>query len=113
MIIYGLSTCPACQKARAALADAGIDIEFRDIRAEPLSEPELGELITEFGDRLVDRATNDYRGLNNWLKNSEAEAQIAAQPKVMARPVIRDGEALYLGWNEEVENALLHSRRSD
>lgn len=113
MIIYGLSTCPACRKAHAAFAAEGIDVTFRDIRADPLSEAELDELIAEFGDRLVDRTSNDYRGLNNWLKNSEAEAQIAAQPKVMARPVIRDGEGLYLGWNEEVETALLHSRRSD
>ncbi len=113
MIIYGLTTCSACQKACAALAAEGVEVEFRDVRAEPLSKEELGELIAEFGDRLVDRTTNDYRGLNTWLKNAEAEAQIAAQPKVMARPVIRDGGALYLGWNEEVENAVLGGRRSD
>lgn len=107
MIIYGLSTCSACQKAQKALQAAGKDVLFRDVRAEPLSEDELATLITEFGDRLVDRSTNDYRALNGWLKNSEAEAQIAAQPKVMARPVIRDGDRLYLGWDEAVQSALL------
>ena len=107
MIIYGLSTCAACQKARKALEAEGKDISFRDIRAEPLSEAELEELIAEFGDRLVDRTTNDYRGLNEWLKNSEPEAQIAAQPKVMSRPVIRDGDVLYMGWDEAVQEALL------
>jgi len=110
MIIYGLSTCFACQKARAALTAEGVDVGFRDIRAEPLTKDELAELIAEFGDRLVDRTTNDYRGLNTWLKNAEAEAQIAAQPKVMARPVIRDGDHLYLGWTDEVENAVLGSQ---
>ncbi|KKK59270.1 hypothetical protein LCGC14_3036090, partial [marine sediment metagenome] len=35
--------------------------------------------------------------LNNWLKNSEAEAQIAAQPKIMVRPVIRDVDKFFLG----------------
>ena len=107
MIIYGLNTCSDCQKARKALEAAGKDIQFRDVRADPLSEAELAELIVEFGDRLVDQSTNDYRGLNNWLKNSEAEAQISAQPKVMARPVIRDGDAFYLGWDEAVQQALL------
>lgn len=82
-------------------------MDFRDIRADPLSEEELAELIVEFGDRLVDRTSNDYRGLNNWLKNSEAEAQIAAKPKVMARPVIRDGTHFYLGWNDAVQQAVL------
>ncbi len=107
MIIYGLRTCPVCQRAHKALEAAGREVQFRDVRAAPLSEAELGELLAEFGNRLVDRKTNDYRSLNIWLKNAEAEAQIAAQPKIMARPIIRDQETLYLGWDAEVENALL------
>lgn len=108
MIIYGLSTCSICQKARKALEAEGKDVSFRDIRAEPLSEVELAELITEFGDRLVDRKSNDYRGLSDWLKASEADAQISAKPRVMARPVIRDQKLLYLGWDEAVQKALLY-----
>jgi arsenate reductase len=107
MIIFGLSTCSVCQKARKALEAAGKDIDFRDIRAEPLSEAELATLIVEFGDRLVDRKSNDYRALNDWLKNSEAEAQISAKPKVMARPVIQDQDTYYLGWDDAVQSALL------
>jgi len=107
MMIYGLSTCALCKKAQKALEAEGRTVTFRDVRADPLSEAELAELIAEFGDRLVDRTTNDYRGLNDWLKNSEAEAQIEAQPKVMTRPVIRDQGRLYLGWDEAVQSALL------
>tara|TARA_R110002072_G_scaffold22400_27_gene78578 strand:+ start:905 stop:1234 length:330 start_codon:yes stop_codon:yes gene_type:complete len=107
MMIYGLNTCPICQKARKALEAGGKDVSFRDVRTEPLSEAELAELIVEFGDRLVDRKSNDYRGLNDWLKNSEAEAQVAARPKVMTRPVIRDRDMFYLGWDEAVQKALL------
>lgn len=107
MIIYGLSTCPLCQKALKALEAVRKDVTFRDIRAEPLSDGELAVLIVEFGDRLVDRTSNDYRALNDWLKNSEAEAQIAAKPKVMTRPVIYDGDAYYLGWTADVQAALL------
>lgn len=108
-MIYGLNTCAICQRARKALETEGKTVSFRDVRAEPLSVAELAELITEFGDRLVDRKSNDYRGLNDWLKNSEADAQILAQPKVMARPVIRDQDAFYLGWDDAVQKALLHS----
>ena len=107
MIIFGLSTCSVCQKARKALEAAGRDIDFRDIRANPLSEAELATLIVEFGDRLVDRKSNDYRALNDWLKNSEAEAQISAKPKVMARPVTQDQDTYYLGWDDAVQSALL------
>jgi arsenate reductase len=107
MKIYGLSTCAICQRARKALEAEGRDVSFRDVRAEPLSEAELGELIAEFGDRLVDRKSNDYRALNDWLKNSEADAQISAQPKVMTRPIIRDRDVFYLGWDDAVQKALL------
>lgn len=107
MIIYGLTTCSLCQKAQKALEAAGKTVSFRDVRAEPLDQNELGELIAEFGDRLVDRTTNDYRALSDWLKNSEADAQITERPKVMARPVIRDGNRFYLGWDDTVQAALL------
>lgn len=107
MMIYGLQTCAICQRARKTLEAKGIDVTFRDVRSEPLSEAKLSKLIVEFGDRLVDRKSNDYRGLNDWLKNSEAEAQIAAQPKVMARPVIRDNDRYFLGWDDGVQEALL------
>jgi len=107
MMIYGLNTCAVCQRARKALEAEGKDVSFRDVRADPLSETELAELIAEFGDRLVDRKSNDYRALNDWLKNSEAEAQILAKPKVMARPIIRDGDMFYLGWDGTVQQAVL------
>ena len=107
MIIYGLRTCAVCQSCFKALEAGGKEVSFRDVRAEPLSEEELADLIVEFGDRLVDRTSNDYRALNDWLKNSEAEAQISAQPKVMTRPVIRDDNLFYLGWDEAVQKALL------
>jgi len=107
MIVYGLPTCSICKNACKALEAAGKDFEFRDIRAEPLTEAELDEFIAKFGDRLVDRKSNDYRALNDWLKNSEAEAQISAKPKVMARPVIRDQGQLYLGWDDAVQDKLI------
>ena len=38
MILYGISTCDSCKKALKALAAAGHAVEFRDVRANPLSE---------------------------------------------------------------------------
>lgn len=107
MIIYGLNTCANTQKARKALEAAGKYVSFRDVRAEPLSEAELAALISEFGDLLVDRKSNDWRALSDLLKFSEAEDLLAAKPKLMARPVIQHGDAYYLGWDEAVQEALL------
>ena len=86
---------------------AGNKITFRDLRAEPLTEAKLEELLIELGDRLIDRTTNDYRALNTWLKNSEVDAQISSKPKVVAHPVIQYEDRFYLGWTDEFQQALL------
>ena len=98
MIVYGISTCDTTKAAIKALQKAGREVSFRDIRAEPLSPSEIDEIITEFGSRAVNRQSTTYRSFGIFLRESEPEAQIAAQPSVMKRPVIRDGAAWYLGW---------------
>src|SRR5262245_27116652 len=103
MIVYGLATCDSTKAALKALKRAGKDATFRDIRAEPLSPAEIEEIIAEFGDRSVNKQSTTYRGFSPFLRESQPEAQIAAQPTVMKRPVIRDGRTWYLGWDEEVE----------
>lgn len=107
MIIYGISTCDTCKKAMKALEAAGKAPEFRDIRAKPLSEAEIDELVSTFGDAIINRQSTTWRGLSDWLKASDPEAQLAAQPTLMKRPVIRDGDQLLLGWGAEVQAKLL------
>lgn len=106
MILYGIPTCDTCKKALKALEAAGHAVQFRDIRKHPLSEAEIGEMVAEFGDLLVNRQSTTYRAFSDFLRESEPEAQIAAQPTVMKRPVIR-AEKWHLGWDAEVQAALL------
>jgi arsenate reductase-like glutaredoxin family protein len=101
MILYGLPTCSDCKAALRALADQGVT--FRDIRADPLTAEEWAPLIAEFGDTLIDRKSQAYRNLNAWLRESETEAQLDAQPALMARPVITDGTRWTLGWDATVQ----------
>jgi len=107
LILYGIPTCDTCKKAIKALENAGKTVIFRDIRADPLSEADWDELLAEFGTNLVNTRSTTYRGLSDWLKNSEAEAQLAAQPTLMKRPVIRYNETLFLGWDDATQAALL------
>jgi arsenate reductase-like glutaredoxin family protein len=105
--VYGIPTCDTCRAALKALKAAGREAQLRDVRAEPLSEGEWAELLAEFGDRLVNRNSPTYRGLSPFLKEAEAEAQLAAQPTLMKRPVIRAEGRLHLGWGAEVQAALI------
>ena len=105
--LYGIPTCDTCKKAIKALEGAGREVTFRDVRATPLSEDEWAVLIAEFGTNLVNTKSTTYRSMSDWLKASEAEAQLAAQPTVMKRPVIVDSKSMYLGWDADVQAALL------
>ena len=106
MILYGISTCDTCKRALKTLAAAGRDVTFRDIRAAPLTTAEITRIVIEFGSRAVNTQSTTYRAFSDFLKASEPEAQIAAQPAVMKRPVIQDGDRWYLGWDGPTEAAL-------
>jgi arsenate reductase-like glutaredoxin family protein len=103
MILYGIPTCDTCKKALKALAAAGHDVSFRDVRAEPLTPAEIDELVAEFGPALINRTSPSYRSLSDFLRAAEPEAQIAAQPTVMKRPVIRGDGGMTLGWDEAAQ----------
>jgi arsenate reductase-like glutaredoxin family protein len=103
MILYGLSTCDTTKKALKALQKAGKDVAFRDVRAQPLTSAEIDAIITEFGGRAVNKQSTTYRGFSDFLRESDADAQIAAQPTVMKRPIIQDGATWYLGWDDAIE----------
>ena len=103
MILYGISTCDTCKKALKATEASGQDVEFRDIRATPLSEEEIANLVDEFGDRIINKSSTTWRGLSDWLRASDPEAQLAAQPTLMKRPVIFKEGQTYLGWDDAVK----------
>ena len=107
MILYGIPTCDTCKKALKALEAAGHAVTFRDIRKEPLTEAEIARFVGEFGDRLINKSSTTYRSFSDFLRESEAEAQIAAQPTVMKRPLIEAGDRLFLGWDDATQEALL------
>ena len=103
MILYGISTCDTCKRALKTLQSAGKDVAFRDIRAEPLS---AAEIVGEFGSKAVNIQSTSYRSFSDFLKASEPEAQIKAQPTVMKRPVIK-ADRWYIGWDSATEAALV------
>ena len=111
MILYGISTCDTCKKALKTLQAAGKDVDLPRHPGHPVDRrPRSTQSCTEFGDRAVNKQSTTYRGFNDFLKASDPEAQIAAQPTVMKRPVIQDGTRWYLGWDSATEAALTLSQ---
>ena len=102
LTLTGLPTCDTCKKARKALEADGHTVAFRDLRADPLSEAEWSALVEEFGDALVNRKSTTWRGLSDWLRESEPEAQLAAHPTLMKRPLVSDGTRHTIGWDDAI-----------
>ena len=107
MTLYGIPTCDTCRKALAALRAAGLEPVFRNVRADPLSQAEISRIVDEFGTRVINRTSPTFRSFNAFLRESEPEAQMAAQPTVMKRPVIEHEGRWFLGWDADVQAALL------
>lgn len=106
-ILYGLATCDTCRKAVRALRAAGRPVTLRDVRAEPLDPAERAAFLAAFGDRLVNRASATWRGLDEAARRAAPDALLAAHPALMKRPVVKRGGNLWLGWDKSVQADVL------
>ena len=94
MKLYGLKNCDTCRKALKALPQA----ELVDVRAEGVPGDVLAAAHERFGEKLLNTRSTTWRGLS--------EAERAAHPVLMKRPLIVDGDAMHLGWDKSVQAAL-------
>ncbi len=108
MRVYGLKTCDTCRKALKSLEGAVLV----DIRAEGVPDDVMVRALAQFGEKLLNRRSTTWRGLSEAERQGRPAALIAAHPAVMKRPLIEVGERLYLGWDKDVQAALLDQGRS-
>jgi len=112
MIFYGLKTCDTCRKAQKDLTAVGQEFDIVDVRADGVSAAQLANW-TEKTDwqKLLNTRSTTWRGLDDGDKadvtREKAVALMAAHPTLIKRPVIEDGEKLYVGWSAETKTALL------
>ena len=104
--IYGLDYCSTVQKARAALESVGWQIDFRDVKADPLSPSEWQQMLDHFGEKLVNRASLTWRGMSEEERAAAPEDMLAAKPALMKRPAIEHDGQHFLGWTANVKRAL-------
>ncbi|MHC0054372.1 ArsC/Spx/MgsR family protein [Actibacterium sp. D379-3] len=107
MHLYGLKNCDTCRKALKALASAGHTVRFTDVRADGLTQADLQRFLAEFGADLVNRRSTTWRRLSEDERAADPLALLAAHPALMKRPVIEADGALWLGWDKDVQAALL------
>ena len=102
MRLYGLKTCDTCRKALKALPKA----ELVDVRADGVPAGLLSRAHAQFAGDLVNTRSTTWRGLSEDERAMPSLELLAAHPALMKRPLIEDGDQLYLGWGPDVRAAL-------
>ncbi len=107
MRFFGLKSCDTCRKALKALTAAGHTPQVIDVRADGVSDADLADIITQFGDQAINRASTTWRSLSDAEKASDPTALLAAHPTLMKRPVIENNGVWTIGWKPDVQAAYL------
>lgn len=102
MILYGLNTCDTCRKALKALPNA----ELVDVSVQPVPGDVLDRALVDFGDALLNTRSTTWRGLSEDERAKSPKDLLIAHPKLMKRPLIAEGDRLYLGWTKDTQAAL-------
>lgn len=118
--VVGLSYCTTCQKVQAALKDEGIVVRnFRDVKAEPLSETEVRELARRVGgvERLFSKRAMKYRSLGldkRKLSEKEMVEWMVKEYTFVTRPVVLavGKEAAFCGWAPRVQAEFVSALRA-
>lgn len=105
--IYGIPNCDTMKKARAWLAEHGIDATFHDYKKEGIDKARLERWCKEAGwETVLNRAGTTFRKLSEadkqGLDQKKAIALMVDQPSLIKRPVLDiGGKRLFVGFKPE------------
>ena len=97
-ILYGLTNCDTCKKARKWLEREGVAHQFIDYQLNPIPGDALKAWAKQIGwDKLINRSGTTWRGLPPNRKDPQTDAEyvllVREYPSLVRRPVaLIDGE---------------------
>ena len=100
--VFSLSTCDTSKRILKECRIKELPFEIIDIKTNPISEAQLDELYKRVGsyEALFSRRAQKYksRGLKNVdLKEADFKRLILEDYTFLKRPVILDGEQMFIG----------------
>ena len=93
-VLYGLSTCDTCRKARNWLVRFDVAHEFVDYRDNPVPSATLKDWAAQLGgwEALVNKSSTTWRNLLPQRKNPGSEPEwtllLKEYPALVRRPVV-------------------------
>lgn len=107
MRFFGLKACDTCRKAQKAITATNQEFTVIDVRHDGVSDADLDQIIAQFGDAAINRASTTWRGLTDAEKASDPKALLAANPTLTKRPVIEKAGVWTIGWKPDVAAQVL------
>ena len=109
--IFGVKNSQACRAAERFFKERGVTIHLVDLKQRPMAPGEIKRFIDRFGlAGLLDTEGKSYvtAGLK-YLKVSDSEllAKIERDPQLLRLPLVRVGNKLSIGHDEESWKAML------
>ena len=107
--VYQYPKCSTCRKALKWLDARGVKYTASDLVAKPVPLPKLKELYKRSGlpiRRFFNTSGESYRNGNfssklATMSDAEALAALAADGKLVKRPLIDAGDQVLIGFDEE------------
>lgn len=107
MRFFGLKACDTCRKAQKAIIATNQPLTVIDVRADGVAGADLDQIIAQFGDAAINRASTTWRGLSDAEKTSDPKTLLAANPTLMKRPVVEKDGVWTIGWKPDVAAQVL------
>ncbi|TAN07434.1 MAG: arsenate reductase [Rhodanobacteraceae bacterium] len=98
IVLYGLTTCDTCRKARNWLDRFGVEYTFVDYRVNPVPAATLKDWAARLGgwEKLVNKASTTWRNLLPQRKNPASDPEwtllLKEYPALVRRPVVVRGD---------------------
>ena len=105
--VYGIPNCDTVKKARAWLAEHGVEHAFHDFKKQGVPEAALDHWLASVGwERVLNRQGTTWRKLDAAAQAAvtdaaHAKALMLAQPSVIKRPVVQWADAVTVGFKAE------------
>ena len=109
--LYGIPNCDTVKKARVYLDGRGVAYHFHDYKKAGIEKADLERWSKQVGwEKLLNKAGTTFKKLPDADKTdideTKAIALMLANPSMIKRPVVEDGETLLVGFKPEAYDAV-------
>lgn len=105
-VVYGIKNCDSIKKTRSWLDTQQIGYRFHDYRVDGLEKTLLTDFIDKLGlDAILNQRSTSWRQLSEEekakLNTEQALELLLSKPTLIKRPILDNGQALFVGFNPE------------